>query len=185
MNFFKSIILILLTLVFVTGCCADDIRSTLRMMYDSKVVIPIDMITITNGTISPYSYSYKDSVSLLVIYYDYKECGQCRISNLYQLDTLFRLAESSNKFEVLVVFSPLIEETSVIVSQLVEYKYSYPISVDISGSFLDSNKFIPEDGKYHSFLTDKMRHPVFVGNPLGSSELWKVFMNKLNDLNNL
>ena len=115
----------------------------------------------------------------MVILYNEAECGSCRISKLNMLDTLFRLSETSNKFQMLVVFSPKEDDILEILHLLTNKRYQYPIALDVSGNFGKLNSFIPDDSRFHSFLTDSNRKPILIGNPLYSSELWNLFMEKL------
>jgi len=164
--------------VLLTGCGNAGIRSTLAKMYKSHLSLPSDMITVCDGHVSAFSGT--DSTRpLMLVYYDSAECGSCRISQLGLLDTLFSLSESSGAFDLLVLFSPALDETVSVVSQLVERRYVSPVSVDVSGSFPALNSFIPDDSNFHYILTDTERHPIFVGDPLRSVGLWEMFIERL------
>lgn len=91
-------------------------------MYGAQLVLPSDMIVVKAGKTS--LYKEQDSLSpLLLVYYDYAECGSCRISKLEYLDTLYSLSERSGLYEMLVVFSPSSEEVPEILSQLTVRNY--------------------------------------------------------------
>ena len=163
-----------------SGCASREIRKTIRTMCKAELALPMDMLEITDGIVKPYK-DENINRALMVIYYDNAECGSCRISKLNMLDTLFRLSETTNKFQMLVVFSPKEEELQEILSLLRDKHYQYPIALDVSNDFCKFNPFIPDDSRFHSFLTDSNRKPIFIGNPLYSSELWDMFMERLNN----
>lgn len=148
-------------------------------MYKAELTIPYDMMEIAGGSIRKYKVPNTDS-PLMVIYYNEAECGSCRISKLNMLDTLFRLSETSGKFQMLVVFSPKQEDIQEILTLLMNKHYPYPIALDTSGLFHQLNSFIPNDNRFHCFLTDSNKKPIFIGNPLYSSELWNIFIKRLN-----
>ncbi len=174
-----NIFILLVPIMICQGCVSREIQTTIKAMCKSELKLPPGMLEVTDGKISPY-HDNEINKALMVIYYDKAECGSCRISKLNMLDTLYRLSETSDKFNMLVVFSPKEEEFQEILSLLKDRKYPYPVAMDINGDFGRFNSFIPEDSRFHSFLTDSNRKPIFIGNPLYSSELWKMFIKRLN-----
>ena len=174
-----TLFIILTFFIVCQGCASKETRRTVKAMLKSELILPTNMLEITNGIVKTY-HDNDINKALMVIYYDKAECGSCRISKLNMLDTLYNLSETSDKFNMLVVFSPNEEEFNEILSLLKDKQYPYPVTLDISGDFLRLNSFIPEDSRFHCFLTNSNRKPVFVGNPLYSTELWNLFIKTLN-----
>lgn len=175
----KLFLIVLIPILMCHGCASRESRNTIKAMCKSELKLPSDMLEIIEGKVRPYQDDNIDK-GLMVIYYDKAECGSCRISKLNMLDTLYRLSETSGKFNMLVVFSPKDEELEEILSLLTAKQYPYPVVLDISGEFSRLNSFVPEDSRFHSFLTDTNRKPIFIGNPLYSTELWNIFIKKIN-----
>lgn len=82
-------------------------------------------------------------------------------------------------FVVMTIFSPKPEEYDEVLRNLEIREFEYPVYVDVTGSFVSSNGCIPTDKRFHSFLTDSDRHPVFVGNPISGARLWDLFEQAL------
>lgn len=83
---------------------------------------------------------------------------------------------------VLTIFSPSPEDYAGVVELLEIQDFDYPVYVDFDGRFRRTNAFIPEDVRFHSFLTDgsgRIRH---VGNPSVSESLEKSFDRALDGI---
>ena len=65
---------------------------------------------------------------------------------------------------------------------LMRLNYPYALYVDIDGSFEKANPGLPDDKRFHSFLLDRDGHPVFIGNPAASEQLWMLFKEVLANL---
>ena len=115
----------------------------------------------------------------LVIYFDSTECSKCIINKLFIYDKLYEYEVNSNKFNILMIFSPRDEEYDAVVTELMVADYLYPIYIDYRGEFSKHNTSIPTDRRFHSFLLDKDGHPVFVGNPVSNETMWNLFENAL------
>ncbi len=107
----------------------------------------------------------------------------CQISNLADITGLYELADSLDIFEVMTIFTPKKEEYDSVVKNLMVHDFEYPVYIDFTGSFRKINTGIPDDKRFHSFLIDSNGHPIFVGNPVASNELWSIFLNTLVSLN--
>ncbi len=70
------------------------------------------------------------------------------------------------------------------VESLMKQTINIPIYLDVKGSFRKINH-IPSNKDCHVFLIDENRKPIFVGNPLMSPELeklfWRVLMGKTEE----
>lgn len=96
-------------------------------------------------------------------YHDSLSCSSCQISHLADIQSIYELSDSLGTFEVMTIFSPRPEEYDQVLRDLEIREFEYPVYVDVTGSFVSSNGCIPSDRRFHSFLTDSDRHPVFVG----------------------
>ena len=120
--------IIFMSFILACGCISTSTKKVLREMYGAQLVLPSDMIVVKAGKTS--LYKEQDGLSpLLLVYYDYAECGSCRISKLEYLDTLYSLSERSGLYEMLVVFSPSSEEVPEILSQLTVRNYHNAVSL--------------------------------------------------------
>ena len=46
----------------------------------------------------------------------------------------------------------------------------------------ESNSFIPDDSRFHTFLTGKDGKPVFIGDPYVSKSMWDLFMSAVRQI---
>ena len=158
------------------GCAERQTRKIMKDFIRAEIVLPGDLHSIANRNMSTESLFPK--IPTLIIYHDSLECSTCRISHLMDYAGLYEMADTSG-FQIVTVFSPRQEEYDEVLRQLMVHNFPYPIYIDFNSSFRNRNASIPEDPRFHSFLIDKDGHPVFVGNPAASDDLWKVFEKTL------
>ena len=158
------------------GCAEHQTKKLMKDFMRAEIVLPEDLHSVENRNMS--TESVFPEIPTLIIYHDSLECSTCRISHLMDYSGLYEMADTSG-FQVVTVFSPRQEEYDEVLRQLMVHNFPYPIYIDFNCSFRNRNTAIPEDPRFHSFLIDKDRHPVFVGNPTASDDLWKVFEKTL------
>lgn len=181
---FKVILTVSLVLLSLVSCGArQEVRKVLSAFMDTEIVLPGDMEVYEDGT---FSMAVMDSLCpvKMIIYYDSTECSGCRISHLIELEALYADASEDGRYDVVTVFSPGVEALEEVRLQLAVQDFSFPVYIDTYGSFAEENGSIPEDERFHSFLTDRDGHPVFVGNPVGSERLQGLFQEVLAGIHN-
>lgn len=156
-----------------TSCSEYVINREMRRFSSSVIEIPTELEVIKNRNIS--SANIPKGKPLFVLYLDSLECGSCRISHLIDYEPLYELSDSIGTFEVMTIFSPRQEDYDEIVKQLFIVDFSYPIYIDFSGRFRKSNACIPNDRRFHNFLIDSEKHPMFVGDPISGDIMWNLF----------
>ena len=77
---------------------------------------------------------------------------------------------------------PSQEQVQEIMELLRRKAFKWPVLVDVQGTFMELNDFVPDDNRFHYFLTDADGRPVFVGNPLFSNSLWNLFIRAVDSL---
>ena len=168
----------LLSLVLFPGCGRNsEIKSIMQDMRASELAIQNDLQKIDSRSISRVSSVRKDAT--LIIYYDSLTCSMCNINKLHQLDTLFGLEKTFPGFEVMVIFSPATTEIEETLVSLMQINYDNPVYLDLSGSFRNSNKYIPGDNRFHTFLVGPKGSPVFIGSPYTSKNMWELFLTAI------
>ena len=165
-------IICLLVAMILSGCSEHRTGKILKTFMKETIVLPDDMHSIRDRSMS--SVSVFKEIPTFVMYHDSLACSNCQIAHLIDNISLYESADTSD-FQVVTVFSPRQEEYDEIMRQLMILDFPYPIYVDFNCSFRKLNAGIPEDVRFHSFLIDNDGHPVFVGNPAASDDLWKLF----------
>ena len=103
------------------------------------------------------------------------------ISHISEESSLFDLSRESGSFEYMIIISPTYENSESILNHLTHEKSPFPVFWDSNGSFYRINN-IPQDPRFHTFLINEFRRPVFVGNPLVNETLMKLFQDVLNTM---
>ena len=164
LRFVRHSVAALLCAVALSSCGFSTTDRVLRKMSEARFILPEGCLSVDSGHVSVYG---PDSIAKakFVIFYGPEECGSCRIDRLEGLDTLYRLAETRRNFDVQVIFSPSQEQVQEIMELLRRKAF-----------------FVPQDNRFHYFLTDADGSPVFVGNPLYSNSLWTLFIRAVDSL---
>lgn len=155
------------------------IKRTMSEFVNTEVIIPNDLDCIYDRQITKIN---KDTLMPLqfVIYYDSLECSTCRISHIVDIYPLYDMADTSS-FSVITIFSPKLSDISDVQNQLKIANYPIPIYIDSKGTFSQFNKSIPSDHRFHYFLLNENNRPEFVGNPLSSSHLMELFIERISN----
>lgn len=177
LKFFLYIPLLLL----ISSCNSTEsgLRKKIREFGECSIVLPNDMLALKGRKeINADEYINK-SQPKLIIYYDSLSCNSCQVSHLFELTALYELADSTEAFNVMTIFSPKAEEYDELMKELMVRNFNHPLFIDVHGSFRKLNQDIPEDTRFHSFLIDEDSHPVFIGNPVENYDLWNLFNKNL------
>lgn len=169
------------TLGLLLSSCTEryKIKKALVEFTKSEIVIPDDLECINNRQTTKINKDTLKSLKLIV-YYDSLECSSCMISHLVDIYDLYEIADSCN-FSILTIFSPKKSDMENIELQLSIANHPIPVYLDKKTSFKNSNKYIPSDNRFNTFLIDENNKPIYVGNPLANlqlKELLKLVIDK-------
>ena len=173
-----------LILGFAACSCAlsesSQLRKDLKAFMSETVTLPAGIQGVdTSGT---FFYKDKPDLPKLIFYYDSASCSDCEIAHLTNIEWLYRRSTEDRTFDVLTIFSPEPEDYEVVMRLLDIHRFPYPVYIDFDGRFRRANDFIPEDVRFHSFLTDSAGRIVFVGNPSMSEDLKAAFEKVLESI---
>ena len=169
--------------VAVCSCASSEsaqLRENLNAFMSETVTVPAGIQGVDTSGI----FFYKDTANQpkLIFYYDSASCSDCEIAHLTNIEWLYRRSAEDRTFDVLTIFSPEPEDYEVVMRLLDIYRFPYPVYIDFDGRFRKANDFIPEDVRFHSFLTDSAGRIVFVGNPSMSEGLRTAFEKALESI---
>lgn len=161
-----------------TGCKKAKLRSQLKELMASTIVLPDRITCINNGEVYPMPDSLRDRPKLIV-YIDSSECTTCRISHIGKYHELFRISQEKGSFEV-VLLLPYVELNGIpLIQYLSDLELEYPVFVDVDNMFLSMNASIPMDQRMHAFFVNKQGHPMCVGDPIRSEKMYQLFLNEV------
>lgn len=161
-----AIFLILLT------SCNDNTKRIAYEFQEKTVEITRNLVGYSSGVYTPMPDI--DGKKVLIMYYSPKECSVCAVKHIWDFEVLYEMAEEYD-YEMLSVFSPGEDDYSELLEYIKLSEFPYPIYYDINSDFARKNTCIPEDSRFHIFLLDEDRHPVFMGNPLANEKMKEIF----------
>lgn len=180
---FFLVVLFVVIAVAMTGCKKARLRSQLKELMGSTIVLPERITCINKGEVYPMPDSLRDRANLIV-YIDSSECTTCRISRIGQYHELYQLSQEKGSFEVVLLLSNVDLNGIPVIRYLSDLEIEHPVYVDVDNEFLKLNPAIPEDRRMHSFLVDENGTPLCVGDPTASKEMLLVFMGAVDKLTN-
>lgn len=180
-------ILLIIVLCFLavasTGCKKAQLRRQLKELMSSTIVLPEKITCVYNGEVFPMPDSLRDKPKLIV-YIDSTECTTCRISQIGKYYHIFQLLKEKGLFELMLIF-PNIELLGIPAERYVlDSEVRCPVYFDIGNKFPELNPSITFDQRLHTILVDHTGTPMFVGDPISSREMHRLFMNAVNKQTN-
>ena len=177
------ILLLCLLATISTGCKKARLRSQLKELMNSTIVLPEKIICVEDGEIFPMPDSIR-YIAKLVVFVDSSECTTCRISHIGKYRQIFRLSEEIGSFGVVLLFPSVVLSGIPVERYVMDSDVGYPIYFDIENKFLKLNPSVAADHRLHSFLIDDKGTPLCVGDPSASREMLHVFWGAVNNITN-
>lgn len=169
---FKIIICLLAISVF--GCKEVGLRSQLKELMASTIVLPEKVLCVYNNEAYPIPDSLR-SRPRLIVYIDSTECSTCQISHFWEYQDVFDLSSQTGLFDVMILMWDTDIESIPLERYLCDQNLAIPVYVDKSRRFLSDNPVIPDDARMHCLLVDGNGRPKFVGNPCASGHMLSAF----------
>lgn len=174
-------ILFLLIIVMLSSCARISVSRNIRKFVGSEIQYPSELMLFKGR--NPYYEIYDEPYGSLVIWYDSNECSPCRLSSISDLKKLFNLCRDSLPgIDVRVVFTPSFEKKDLFMEFVQDSEREFPVFVDENNVFGKTNKTIPQEPKYHTFLIDKNNKVLLTGNPLLGPAIWNLYRSTMFSL---
>ncbi len=135
--------------------------------------MPSGMVEVYDG--EKRSAEIKSGLPKMVYWFDSTECSMCNAKRLGYMDRLYAKSLEYGPFEIMLVFSPPVNEATTTLETLSLYDLAHPIILDPGQLFIKANPWMEEYPFFHRFFVDEHGHPLFVGDPLSSDAMWAVF----------
>ena len=178
---YPSLFVLLLVLVLtLTGCEEQRLRSQVRKLMTSTVVMPAKVVCIDGGEVFPMPDSLREKAKLIV-YVDSSECRSCRFSKIPAYDRIISEAEPYG-VEVMIMMENRTFSGITLTQYLSDIDLGIPIYVDEESTFLELNPAANKDVRLHSFLVNRHGTPVLVGDPVMSPGIAELFGRVLQQL---
>lgn len=178
MRRFLVVFILCLLAVVSTGCKKARFRAQLRELMGSTIVLPEKIVCVDKGEVFPIPDSLH-SKPMLIVYIDSTDCATCRLSRIWMYDRIVELASSHN-VAVVILLANIELEGIPMTRYLSDIELPLPVYVDEENAFLGKNPAANQDARLHTMLTDGSGRPLFVGDPLASRALSRVFESVIN-----
>ena len=162
----------LITLVS-TGCDKIRLRTQVKKIMSSTIVLPKNTICIDDGEVFDMPDTLRKKAKMIV-YVDSSECVPCRITKMPMYK---RILTKTEPYDVpLVILLANRHFSGIPIAQYVsDIDLGIPIYVDLENSFLEANPVVPKDVRLHAFLVNRQGNPVLVGDPVFLPEIDELF----------
>ena len=125
-------IFLYIPLLFLISSCnstESGLRKNIRKFRECSIVVPNDMLAL-KGRKEINADEYINKIQpKLIIYYDSLSCNSCQVSHLFKLTALYELADSTEAFDVMTIFSPKAEEYDELMKELMIRNFYYLCSL--------------------------------------------------------
>ena len=183
MKKYSCLLLSFFFLFFLVSCDFFESSSNLKKFLKTEILISSDLECYYNG-----SDTTLDVVTNLqakqIVYFDSTNCSISDVIYLFTWTKFIEYQDSvEDKFGVVFVFSPLLENYDEIKKQIIMNKnINAAIILDKKGYFNEQNSTIPSDVKYHVFLLDKSNNVVLAGSPRDNLRMWDLYKKEISRL---
>ena len=171
-------ILCLLAIV-ITDCKKVQLRSQLKSLMASTIVLPEKITCVHNGEVFPMPEELR-SRPKLIVFVDSTECSKCRIDNFVRYGSIFDLSRDTGAFEMMFLLSTKKTDYRNIVEHLVESNPPYTVFLDSENKFRDDNPIIPDNSAMHTLTVDSDDRVILVGDPIYNESIMDLFQKMFN-----
>lgn len=165
--------IILLILILLTSCSQSSDNKRLHRLIEKWQGVPIDFPKYINDVKTGEAINLTDADFTILTYVDSSGCTRCNMKlSLWKefLNSLDSICDSDVQF-LMVVHSSDIQELRYFLNG---DSFNYPVYLDSENRIYDTNSF-PEETILQTFLLDKNRKVIAIGNPIYSSEIAKLY----------
>ena len=175
---FPYLIIIALAILSVSSCkksARNVYAEAVEEWIGKEILFPDSMMTVTGEMIAPPTADFT-----IVSYYDSTGCTGCRMKLPFWNEFMNKVdsAKGGNSIElVMVAATDRVKE----LKHLVKFNsFSGNMVSDPDDSFNRLNSF-PEDAALQTFLLDRDRRVIAMGNPVVNGGIGKLYLSKLGD----
>lgn len=160
--------LLYLCLAFVLFSCRQSVQhrqELLRQAWEGRsIYYPVDSVFESFGEDYVRKYGLKRTEYAIVTYGDSLCCRSSDTLRLSGWKDFLRELQARAGGEVTCLFFLHPENRGELVSLLREEDFRFPVCIDEDNVFYKLNRF-PEEEQFHTFLVDKDRKVLAIGNP--------------------
>lgn len=175
------ILIACLGLLVLSSCKSQKLYRQLEEFSRKQIVIPEGIPYIDSS--GKCTLDYKSCPTLMVVYIDSIQCATCRMKSMFEYDEIINFSKDSiSGFIPVFIFSPSKSHIAEVRRTLEILELNYPSLLDEAGLFSKANPHIPIDNRFHTFLLDRDRNVIIVGDPSRNPILWELYKTTIIEL---
>lgn len=169
--------------LFLLSCKQSKLKEELSTFRDSKIELMLD--SMQSGFSKCDMISINQSQYIYVSYLDSTSCTSCALSHLFDWHALTEGLDQAS-FSNIFIIAPKKNEKEAIIDNisrnLIDGKRIY---VDTSSVFERHNPSLPKAQLAHTFLINKDRKVILIGDPLKNSGVEELFKKTIQSNKNI
>lgn len=171
-------LLLLFLLILLNSCKESEnerITNLVKKWNGKEIIFPsyAYFTTLGHDTVR-FDFVEKNTYSI-VTYVDSIGCISCKLK-LDRWTSFIQDLDSVTSLNVPVYFFLHTSNTKSMINVLKQYKFNYPVCIDEKNSFNLLNHF-PVDMNFQTFLLDKNKKIVAIGNPVLNPKIKDIYLN--------
>ncbi len=175
-NYHINYLFLFLIVVSSFSCKEFKLKQDIKKLKSREIKVSTDkMICQINGKDTTFNNFYNNKMKM-VVYYDSLVCSPCSAKKIRlwnnEIDSMKVL---NPDFKYYFIFAPKKEDENTLFSTFMEYKFNYPVFIDVNNVFRKENPHLPDNLSLHTFLLDKNNKVVLVGNPIHNTKIKEMY----------
>ena len=152
-----------------------EIEKNIQAMLNTQVILSLDSMSCYVGC-NQIKHQESANDYKVIVYTDSAECASCSLQSLYDYkEQINKFCDVyKNKIGFCFIFSPKQGDIKKVKQKVLRSNFDLPIFIDSTNIFGRQNPSIPCNKMYHTFIIDKNKNIVLVGNPIVNEKIAKL-----------
>lgn len=180
MRHFSFFIILCFFVVALSGCKKAQMRSQLKAIIGSSIVLPEHISCVYGGEVFPMSDSLRNK-DKLIVFVDSISCTKCRITHFIRYEELFSMARETGSFDVIILLSTGKRDYEEIKRHLCDIELYCPVYLDDEHEFARLNTLFVESRLPKSAFVDYAGVIKLIGDPTEDSKILSLYKDYITN----
>lgn len=182
MNRNDSLVVLFLLSIMFSACSRHQmIKEQISKMNNQYVAIDLNNMQRVDPLLSECYDSINEEFAF-VVFTDSNQCSGCSLNKMSSWNTILKLEKLTNgKVKFNFIVEPRSGDERSVLKIAKNIDFVHPLYIDTSHVFRNANTFIPQEPLFHTFLVDKDKKIVLIGNPLSNQKIEKLAFKLIED----
>lgn len=175
------VVLFLLSIMFAACSRRQEIQKQISNMNNQYVAIELNNMQRVDPLMSE-CYDSIDEEFSFVVFTDSNQCSGCSLNKMSSWNTILKIEKLTNgKVKFFFIVEPRNGNELSVLQTAKNIDFVHPLYIDTSHVFRNANTFIPQEPLFHTFLVNKDKKIVLIGNPLSNQKIEKLAFKLIED----